>query len=235
MTSVQLEALLIGRVRPLGSRGAPSGIRKMAVAGPVALRTTGFDGDEQGDPVRHGGPEKAVHHYPLEHYAAWQEDLGPQRLLGRPGAFGENLSTYGITERHVAIGDVFEIGTARIEVSQGRQPCWKLNERFGLPDMAKRVQGTGRTGWYYRVLQTGMVGPSDRLTLVHRHSPDWTVERVWRVFYIDTLNRGELTRLSEVERLANGWREHALRRLRSGAVEDWTSRLVRERPKALDG
>ncbi|KQT51327.1 hypothetical protein ASG43_21190 [Aureimonas sp. Leaf454] len=231
MTPVRLEALLTGPMQPLGPRAVPSGIAKAQVAGPILLRKTGFEGDAQGDTLRHGGPEKAVHHYPMDHYAAWQSDVGPQPLLDYPGAFGENISTLGITEEDVAIGDVFEIGTAQIEISQGRQPCWKLNERFGLADTAKRVQWTGRTGWYYRVLEEGIVGPGDRLTLVHRHSPEWTVERVWHLFYVDTLNRDELARLADVERLAEGWREHALRRLRSNTVEDWASRLSGDRVK----
>jgi MOSC domain-containing protein YiiM len=225
MTPVCLEALMTGPVQPLGPRTVPSGIAKVEVAEPILLRRTGFDGDAQGDTLRHGGPEKAVHHYPLDHYAAWRSELGPEHLLDRPGAFGENLSTLGLTERDVAIGDVFEIGTAQIEISQGRQPCWKLNERFGLADMARRVQSSGRIGWYYRVLREGTVGPDDRMRLLHRHSPEWTISRIWRVLYVDPLNRSELGGVAEIERLADGCRKYAIRRLATGEVEDWTQRL----------
>lgn len=225
MTPVRLEALLTGPVQPLGPRAVPSGIAKAEVAGPILLRKTGFEGDAQGDTLRHGGPEKAVHHYPLDHYAAWRSEVGPQPLLDRPGAFGENLSTLGITEKDVAIGDVFEIGTAEIEISQGRQPCWKLNEQFGLPDMAWRVQSSGRIGWYYRVLREGTVGPDDRMRLLHRHSPEWTISRIWRILYVDTLNRSELGSLAKIERLADGCRKYAIRRLATGEVENWTPRL----------
>ncbi|QRI63955.1 MOSC domain-containing protein [Shinella sp. PSBB067] len=225
MRSVPLLSLRIGAVAPLGPRAAPSGIAKSAVAGPLALSLTGFAGDRQGDPVRHGGPEKAVHHYPFEHYAGWARDLGGHPLLDGPGAFGENLSTSGLAEDTVAIGDVFRLGAALIEVSQGRQPCWKLNERFGRTDMARLVQSTGRTGWYYRVLEPGIVAPQESLVLEERRAPEWTLARIWRAFYVDTLNRAELSGIAALERLAEGWRNHARRRLESNRVEDWSKRL----------
>lgn len=225
MTGTPLLSLRIGKVAPLGTRGAPSGIAKTAVAGPLALSETGFAGDMQGDTVRHGGPEKAVHHYPFDHYAGWLRDLGPHPLLAGPGAFGENLSTAGLTEDAVAIGDVFRLGTATMEVSQGRQPCWRLNERFGRTDMARAVQSTGRTGWYYRVLEPGTVAPGDSLVRIERPAPEWTLTRIWRTFYVDPLNRRELEGIAALDRLAEGWRNHAVRRLESNKVEDWTRRL----------
>lgn len=157
--SKPLVGLLVGGVKPLGKRGAPSGIVKSPVEHPVFLSRNGLEGDAQGDTGRHGGPEKAVHHYPFDHYREWQSEIGPHSLLDRPGAFGENVSTAGLTEADVAIGDIFRLGHALIQVSQGRQPCWKLNERFADARMARRVQEAGRTGWYYRVLEEGAVAP----------------------------------------------------------------------------
>ena len=225
MPAIPLLSLRIGDVAPLGLRAAPSGIAKSPVTRPLALSLTDLAGDRQGDPVRHGGPEKAVHHYPFDHYAGWTGDLGPHPLLQGPGAFGENLSTSGLTEETVAVGDVFRLGTALIEVSQGRQPCWKLNERFGRADMARLVQSSGRTGWYYRVLEPGIVAPEDSLTLQERRAPEWTLARLWRTFYIDPLNRAELAGIAALDRLAEGWRSNAARRLESNRVEDWTRRL----------
>ena len=226
MTSIPLLSLRIGTVSPLGARAAPSGISKHAVHGPLLLSETGFSGDMQGDTTRHGGQEKAVHHYPFDHYAAWIRDLGQHPLLAGPGAFGENLSTTGLAEDTVAIGDVFSLGTALVEVSQGRQPCWKLNERFGRSEMARDVQTTGRTGWYYRVLEPGLVSPDDHLTLQERRAAEWTLTRIWRTFYVDPLNREELAGIAALDRLAEGWRSHAIRRLESNRVEDWTRRLA---------
>src|SRR5690606_24865934 len=118
-------------------------------------------------------------------------------------------------ESTVSIGDVFELGSALIEISQGRQPCWKLNERFRHSQMAKLVQTSRRTGWYYRVLKPGIVSPDDRLVCVDRRSPEWTVERICRVFYVDVLNRSELKHLSKLPSLASSWQKHATRRLQS--------------------
>lgn len=225
MHGIALVGLLVGGVAPLGQRAVPSGIIKRPIAEPIVLTETGFVGDAQGDIRRHGGPEKAVHHYPFDHYESWAAEIGQNPILSGPGAFGENLSTTGLGEADIAIGDVFRIGSAVLQVSQGRQPCWKLNERFSNKTMAREVQRTGRTGWYYRVLQKGIVDPNDALVLEDRQSPEWSVLRIWKTFYVDTMNREELLAIATLETLAQGWRDHALRRLSSGNVEDWTSRL----------
>ena len=132
MTGLKAE-ILAGSLRPLGPRGVPSGIIKTGISAPMHIGAEGLVGDTQGDLRVHGGPEKAVHHYPFDHYAAWRLDLGDHALLGEPGSFGENVSTSGLTEDAVAVGDVFRLGGAVVEVSQGRQPCWKLSERFAEP------------------------------------------------------------------------------------------------------
>ncbi|MTH35015.1 MOSC domain-containing protein [Paracoccus limosus] len=217
--------LLIGRAAPLPDGGALSGIAKTPVAGPLALGSEGFAGDEQADRRVHGGPEKAVHHYPRDHYDAWARDLGPLPVLAVPGAFGENISTSGMTEDGVAVGDVFRLGSAILQVSQGRQPCWKLSRRFGVADMARRVQDSGRTGWYYRVLQEGSVASGDSLQLIDRLAPDWSLARLWRALYVNRLDRDELAGIAALDVLAEGWRRYAVRRLESGRVEDWTARL----------
>lgn len=217
--------ILTGSVAPLADTGKPSGIAKTPVTGPVWLGPEGLAGDEQADRRVHGGIEKAVHHYPFDHYADWRADLGPLPILTRTGAFGENVSTRGVTEEDVAVGDIFRLGTALVQVSQGRQPCWKLNHRFGIPDMARRVQQTGRTGWYYRVLEDGMIGPEAELTLIDRLAPDWTLRRLWHVMYIDRLNLDLLQEIAALDVLADGWRRYARRRLESGKVEDWRPRL----------
>lgn len=117
------------------------------------------------------------------------------------------------------------MGTALVQVSQGRQPCWKLNARFGIKDMALQVQKTGRTGWYYRVLEPGTVAPGDSLRRVERPTPDWTVERTWRVLYVDMLDPDELAAMASLPNLAAGWQGYAAKRLASRRVEDWDKRL----------
>ena len=221
MTGITIAALLIGKVAPFGPQGRTSAIAKTAVDHPLELGPEGFLTDEQADRKNHGGPEKALHHYPLDHHAAWRTELGPEvPHLGTPGAFGENIATVGLTEAEVCIGDVFRAGTAVIQVAQGRQPCRTLNHRFGVPDMVKRVQTSGRTGWYYRVLEPGRVAPGDSLVLADRLHPGWTLARVLHVLYHDTVNRAALAEMAALHSLAQDWRNLVQRRLDRDAAED---------------
>lgn len=221
-----IRAVSIGRIVPLGGRGVDSGIFKRPLAGAIAVSLTGLAGDEQGDRRHHGGPEKAVHHYPFDHYATWSAEHPDLALhLRQEGAFGENISTEGMTEADVCIGDVFALGMARVAVSQGRQPCWRLNERFGNASMARRVQESGRTGWYYRVLEEGGVAAGDTIELLDRPAEGWTLKRILHLLYRDTLDIEGLAQLAEVEPLAESWRNIARRRLERGAIEDWSGRL----------
>ena len=160
--SVTIAEVLVGRAEPFGPSSFSSAIRKRPVTESINLASVGFAGDEQADRRYHGGPDKAVHHYPFEHYAMWCRERPVLALQLRVGAFGENLSTRGMSEENVCVGDIFRAGSALLQVSQARQPCWKLNVRFGLNDMARLVQASGRTGWYYRVLEEGRVGRGDR-------------------------------------------------------------------------
>lgn len=221
-----IDDVLAGPVAPLGPQGKPSGIDKTPVSGKIHVGIEGLANDEQGDRKHHGGPEKALHHYAFEHYAIWRREIGPKRVLAAPGAFGENLTTTGLTEDMVAVGDTFRLGKIVIQVSQGRQPCWKLNARFEVPDMAVRVQRTGLTGWYYRVIETGHIEKGDELRLIDRLSPDWTLRRIWRTLYVDTMNIDELAAMSELAHLPEGWRGYAKRRLATRQVEDWSRRLT---------
>lgn len=221
----KVDSIHVGRACPLGPRGVPSGIRKDLVEGPVPLTRTGFAGDEQGDRQHHGGPDKAVHHYPRDHYAAWIGQIGDSPLLQSSGAFGENISTMGLTEADIAIGDRFALGSAIVEVSQGRQPCFRLNLRFELPDIALEMQRSGRTGWYYRVVQQGTVRPGDMLQLIDRLTPSWTIAWLHRILYLDPLNREELRAMTALAHLPQRWRSIAEHRLQKGAIEDWSRRL----------
>jgi MOSC domain-containing protein YiiM len=217
--------LQIGTPRPLGPEGAPSSIHRGEVAGPVALGVTGFDGDRVGDPKHHGGVQKAVHAYPLAHYATWRQELPETAALMRDGAFGENLTVDGLTESDICIGDSLSLGTALVQVSQGRQPCWKLNAWFERRDMSRQVQDSGRTGWYFRVLTPGAVRAGDDLHLVARPNPDWPLDRVWRLLYRERPEAGTLRTFAALEGLSPSWRALAEKRLELWTVEDWDKRL----------
>ena len=178
MTGLAIETVLTGTAQPL--RGEePSAIAKSPRHGAVAVKPLGLDGDQQADTVHHGGVDMAIHHYPRDHYAWWSEKMPDQPLLGAAGAFGENISTTGLDEHTACIGDRYRLGTALVEISQGRKPCWKPAHRLGRPALVAEIVKTGRSGWYYRVLEPGVVAAGDLLTLERRPHPEWTVARVF--------------------------------------------------------
>ncbi len=231
-------AVLRGRAVPYTRPGTRSAIAKMPVHGPVQVGLLGLDGDEQGDPRVHGGPDKAVHQYAQEHCAHWRAELGALPVLAAPGAFGENMASTGMTERSVCLGDQVRVGGSGsgsdginsgsggvlLEVSQSRQPCWKLNDRFGVPAMARRVQDSGRTGWYYRVLQPGSVQAGDALVLVARPFPQWPLARIIAVLYHQPFDSAVLQALAALP-LTPSWQRLVQGRLARAAAQDWQARL----------
>ena len=153
--------VFVGKVRDYdGSR--PSAIGKVQVDGELTLGDLGLEGDEQAEKKIHGGPDRALCHYPREHYAHWALELPQQADLFCAPAFGENLSTEGLTEKNVYIGDIFRWGEALIQVTQPRSPCFKLNYHFAVSDMAQLMQNSGKTGWLYRVVAGGQVSAMRR-------------------------------------------------------------------------
>ncbi len=225
MISAKVALLQIGTPQPFGPNGVPSSFYRGQVAGRVAVRALGLEGDRVGDPVYHGGPDKAVHAYPQAHYADWRRDLPETAALLADGSFGENLTLDTLTERDICIGDLFAAGAMRLQVSQARQPCWKLNVRFDRKDMSRLVQDTARTGWYFRVLEPGEIGAGDTLNLVQRPNPDWPLDRVWRLLYRDAPDAEALQAFAALEGLSASWQKLAARRLETGKFEDWTTRL----------
>lgn len=217
-----LAEVRVGRARPYGP--GTSAIDKAPVSGPVMAGPEGLAGDEQADRRHHGGPDKALHAYAVANYPLWAAEMPDRAGFFRPGAFGENLVVEGLDEAGICLGDRWRLGKALVEVSQGRQPCWKLNDRFGVPDMARRVQDTGRTGWYYRVLQPGVARAGDTLQLLERPCPDWPLQRLMRLLAERVLDPA-LLREALALPLVPSWRKLVERRLESSQVEDWTRRI----------
>jgi len=206
-----IDAVLTGKARVFGDKGEPSAIAKTPVTGPLRVGPLGIAGDEQADLTVHGGTDKAIHHYPRDHYAWWADALDDHELLGAPGAFGENISTAGLVEQEACIGDRYRLGSALVEISQGRQPCWKLGHRFGVASVPATVVRTQRSGWYYRVVEDGVVMAGDRLELVGRPLPDWSVARVFGLLIGGAGKRepAALRELAEMDVLAETWRVRA--------------------------
>jgi len=183
---LSLASLQIGLPRSIGmedtsDRSWTTGFFKEPVNKPVWLGQTNLVGDGQADLKNHGGTEKAVLAYATEHYLFWCQVLNRSEFPY--GAFGENFTVEGQTEASVCIGDVYQIGEALIQVSQPRKPCWKISQRWQIPDLALQVQKTGKTGWYFRVLQEGFVEPNQFFILRDRSFEQWTIARANEIIH----------------------------------------------------
>lgn len=208
--SYVIDAVLTGKARAFRGDEA-SAIAKAPVTGPLHVGFLGIDGDEQADLTVHGGVDKAIHHYPRDHYDWWADELGSHALLDAPGAFGENISTEGLVESEACVGDRYRLGSALVEISQGRQPCWKLGHRFGVATVPATVVTTRRSGWYYRVIEEGAVAGGDTLELVERPLPEWSVERTFHLLIGGAGKREPeaLRALAAMDALATTWRARA--------------------------
>jgi len=202
-----VEVLLGGAALPFRA-DERSAIAKSPLPGRVAITRLGLAGDAQADRVRHGGPDMAVHLYPLDHHAFWREQLGDHPLLEEPGAFGSNLAVRELGEGDHAIGDKFRLGTALLEVSRPRQPCWKIEHRFAARGMVKAILRTGRCGWYFRVLEEGAAEAGDRLELVERAADGVSVARCFAALWGSGSQRdpAELRAMAALPALAEGLR-----------------------------
>lgn len=206
-----IEAVLAGQIRRFTQDSETSAIAKSEVTERRAVTFGGIEGDAQADLSVHGGPEKAIHHYPRDHYPWWQDRLPGRDVLSSAGAFGENISTHGLIERDVCIGDRFRLGTALVEVCQGRQPCWKQAHHLGDKGVVATMVKGGRSGWYYRVIEAGSVAASDALVRVEQPHPDWDVARVTGIVIAGREREAAtLHALAALPALADGWRMRVL-------------------------
>lgn len=213
-----------GAAEPM-DRPWTTGLYKQSVIGPVRLGVTNLDGDGQADLVHHGGPDKAVLAYSADHYACWRESLDNPSLPF--GAFGENFTIERLTEADVCLGDTWKVGNeAAVQVSQPRQPCWKLARRWRVKTLASQVQETGRTGWYMRVVAEGVVAGGMPLVLVERPHPTWSIERANKVMHVERDNLRSAAELAAVPSLAASWKAALLRRVEQNASPDPVQRLI---------
>ena len=205
-----IEALLTGTPMPFRD-GDYSAIAKQPLDGVVRIGWQGLEGDAVADPVHHGGWDKAIHLYPQEHYNWWRERKPDHPLLQAPGAFGENIASLGMTEEEICLGDRFSLGSALVEVSHGRQPCWKLDHRFGSRDILATIVKTGRAGLYFRVLREGEADAKGRMDLLDRPFPEWPIARVFRLLIggRHKVEPNAVRALASVPVLAEVWRDRA--------------------------
>jgi MOSC domain-containing protein YiiM len=198
------------------SRNWTTAFFKFPVLGNVYAGELGLAGDEQADHKNHGGIDKAVLAYSADHYTYWRDHLSLPDLPF--GGFGENLTVAGLDESGVCIGDRWQAGAVLFEVSQPRQPCWKMGRRWQIPDLPKQVIQNGKSGWYLRVLNGGELTAGVSLELVSRPHPTWTITRASRLLYHEPDNVAGFEGLANLPELSHAWREELLERIARPAI-----------------
>ena len=202
-----------GGLTVIGETGHLTGMCKRRQVGAVAVGIEGLAGDQIADLRFHGGPDKAVHLYAVEHYAQLCETFpAPDEAFGC-GSFGENLSLQGLPDDEVCIGDVYTVGSVVLQLSQPRSPCWKLNARFGVPTLSRYIQDERMTGWYARVMEPGVVAEGDVLALAERQSDACTVAEFWDRVLGREPDVDALQALVESAGLAADWRRRLTQRV----------------------
>ena len=209
----RIRSIHVGKIAPLGKDGVPSAFVKQAVARAVEVATLGLAGDQQADLRVHGGPDKAVYGYSMANYAAWRAEYPQHTALLVPGGFGENLAIDGMTESDLCVGDVHAMGSALLQVCQPRQPCFKFALRFDDTALPRAMVRNGRSGWYYRVIEPGLISPGDDIVLHDRPNPDFPFTRLVELAGRGRATAAELQRMREMKGIASEWREMARRRL----------------------
>lgn len=213
-----LKALLIGEAKDYGSEFAKDALNKpwrtamfkVAQIGEIYANELGFIGDTVADTKHHGGVNKAIFANSFENYPFWEEFLGLKNLPF--GAMGENLTISGLDENSVCVGDIHEIGTLVLQVSQPRKPCFKLSKRWGNKDTASEIFRTGRTGWYYRVLKNGSCKAGDEIRVTQIDSARLSVMQINKLFYNPSENLDIMERFLSLKALPASWRDDIKKR-----------------------
>ena len=207
----RIESIQVGRTQTYENGLSPekpwtSAIDKRTLTGGVFAGLQSLSGDEQSDLIHHGGADKAILAYAIRHYDHWRSRYPEANFCA--GGFGENLTVSGVCESSCCVGDVVEVGTCLLEISQPRQPCWKLSRRWGIEKLEQAVQAEYRTGWYLRVLRPGTIQAGDKILLRERRHPEFTVARALAVMYAKPRNPQNDLDLASLPELSQAWKTH---------------------------
>jgi len=216
-----IEELRLGKVKKLFSRN--TGIDKHPIDA-CQVTVVGLAGDEQAETF-HGGEERAILQYDSEHYKLLGVKFPNSSHLFVNGGFGENLVAAGMNEHSMCVGDIVKVGTVVLQVTQPRQPCFKLNHRFKEPTISRFSQDNCQTGWFYRVLKEGVIKTGDSIEVTERPCPQWTISKVQHYLYIETGNKEATKQLANLAPLGNEVKSVFKQRLENNDVEDWSGRL----------
>lgn len=211
--AIRIASIQVGRVRQVSEPGPANpngqtwetGFYKTPVNGPIAVSLTHLSGDQQADLKNHGGVDKAICAYAAAHYPYWVNTLGISDFPH--GAFGENFTLSGVVEGEICVGDIYQVGSVVIQVSQPRQPCWKTARRWQVKDLTAQMIDSGYTGWYFRVLEEGEVEAGEPLELLERPYAEWTIAAANEVMYRRKTDRAANLALSACGALSAVWRD----------------------------
>ncbi|AOM41833.1 6-hydroxyaminopurine reductase [Xenorhabdus hominickii] len=212
-----------GKIASSEELGA-SAINKLVVNGRLKLTSLGLEGDEQAETRFHGGPDRALCHYPREHYLVWKRQFTELMELFVSPLFGENISTEGMTEENVYIGDIFQWGETLIQVTQPRSPCYKLNRITGIDNFSVMMQESGYCGWLYRVISSGFVSAGEPIKLLSRNS-DISVKEAISIAFHNPFDEEEYRRLMGAAGLSASWNQTMQKRRLHGKIENFNRRL----------
>ena len=189
-----------------------TGIFKKPIEGRIMLRTLNLDGGKQADLTVHGGPDKAVYAYPIEHYEFWRKVYPDMEMPN--GMFGENFTIEGLMESEVSVGDAFEIGSSKVIATQPRMPCYKLGVKFGRMDVLKKFLASGRSGIYFKVLEEGEVGAGDSIVRIKNDTNRVGIGDIVRLYASDREDIKTMLRAVKVEALPEGWKHYFYEQIR---------------------
>lgn len=203
--------------------GVASCINQKHAAPKLAVQFDRVVGNAEADPKHHGGLDRVLHHFPREHYGQYRRWDMMASFKDAP-AMGENISTVGLNESQVNIGDIMQIGDVTLQVTQPRSPCFKLNLQFGHPEFALAMQKSKMCGWFYRVLSEGNIASDDAIYRVDRVS-DISVAQAMHIYFLPEFDAEQYQQLLQCPGLAKTWVDSLTRRISHQAIEDWQMRL----------
>ena len=228
MHDIQLLNLFAGKTQDYPEH-EPSAIAKSMLSEARFLTTLGIEGDEQYEKRFHGGVDRALCHYPIEHYDYWHQAYPELRSLFVTPAFGENISTRGLTEENAFMGDIYQLGETIIQITQPRSPCYKLNYHLQIPNLSLLMQETAYCGWLYRVIKEGNIAPNSQMILLSRPG-NLSVKRAIDIAFNEPFSEENTLILLSSPGLSTSWTRTMQNRLINKTIEPFSFRLFKQKP-----
>ena len=208
MNKFKIVGLFTGRPKEIGPNNLLTSIDKTAVVGPLIIKSDSLVGDKVVNLKYHGGPDRVIHHYSLEQYDYLKTIFPEHEELFKAGSYGENLTTDKLTEADLCIGDIFKLGSAKIQLSEGRKPCGTIDVKYGIKGVLKEIISTGRYGWFYKVLEEGEVNLEDELEFIERPYPNLNLKTlIEQLFGKNEKNLALITEAYNCPALSQRWKD----------------------------